>query len=175
MAPDVAGSLVDHLTFGVGATGHDPSVTTSYDHSIDGARAAADADDLDVWVRAFLASDGSDNAELGEHLSSQKSSWYGPVELPFDELHRLAGPPDQPTLERLTSDDIDTVEDMADSIDDGWEPAPFVVSFDDDHLVVEDGNHRIEGLRRSGHRTYWCVVGFDDDTQRATFLDRHGG
>jgi hypothetical protein len=35
---------------------------------------------------------------------------------------------------------------------------------------VEDGNHRIEGLRRSGLSDHWAVVGFDDDDQRQAFL-----
>jgi len=38
-------------------------------------------------------------------------------------------------------------------------------------LTVEDGNHRIEGLRRAGHSEYWSVVGFEDDRDRQRFLD----
>ncbi len=139
--------------------------------SLADARAAAERGDLARWVRDFLGTDGSDNAELGMQLFEQKASWTGPIELEFDDLHRLAGPPDQPTLERLTDEDLDTVDDMADSVEDGWEPPPLVVSIDaDGQMVVEDGNHRTEGLRRAGHRKYWSVVGFDDDDQRAAFL-----
>lgn len=144
------------------------------DLSIDGARTASERDELSTWVLEFLSSPGSDNAVLANELNAQKSSWYGPVELPFDRLHRLAGPPGQPTLERLDEDDLETVEDMEDSIEDGWTPAPMIVSFRDDHLVVEDGNHRIEGLRRIGHKEYWSVVGFEDDQQRRVFLDAYG-
>jgi hypothetical protein len=137
--------------------------------SVDDARAAADAGRLASWVADFLASPGSDNAELGEQLASEYPVWQGPIELPFDRLHRLAGPPDQPTLERLDSDDLETVDAMEDSIDDGWTPPPFVVTWQDDHLVLEDGNHRVEGLRRSGHDDYWCVVGYGDEDARSDF------
>ena len=137
--------------------------------SVDDARAAADAGRLASWVADFLASPGSDNAVLGEQLASEYSVWQGPIELPFDRLHRLAGPPDQPTLERLERDDLETVDAIEDSIDDGWTPPPFVVTWQDDHLVLEDGNHRVEGLRRSGHDDYWCVVGYDDEDARSDF------
>jgi hypothetical protein len=138
--------------------------------SIESARLAARRGELDAWVAAFLRSPGSDNAVLAAELDQGKVSWCGPLRLRFDELHRLAGPPDQPTLAPLTDDDQATVEEMGDSIDDGWDAPPLVVSYRDSQLVVEDGNHRIEGLRRCGFSDYWAVVGFDDDDQRQAFL-----
>jgi hypothetical protein len=138
--------------------------------SIDSARLAEQQGRLDAWVAEFLSSPGSDNPVLAEELRSHKRSWCGPVRLRFDDLHRLAGPPDQPTLAPMTDDDLDTVEEMGDSIEDGWEAPPLIVSYRNSQLVVEDGNHRIEGLRRCGHREYWAVVGFDDDDQRQAFM-----
>lgn len=144
--------------------------------TVDGARRAADRRRLGEWVAAFLAEPGSDNEELGEQLRDEVDSWTGPIRLPFDELHRLAGPPGQPTLERLDDDDLDTVEDMGDSIDGGWDPAPLIATFDieHDHLVLEDGNHRIEGLRRAGHHDYWTIVGFRSSNARQAFEAAHG-
>jgi hypothetical protein len=138
--------------------------------SVDSAREAEQRGELAGWVAAFLSSPGSDNAALAAALEADKASWCGPLRLPFDQLHRLAGPPDQPTVARLTDDDLDTVEEMDESLEDGWEPPPLIVSFRDSELVVEDGNHRIEGLRRRGLSDYWAVIGFDDDEQRHEFL-----
>ncbi len=135
--------------------------------TIASARSAAQAGELATWVADFLASDGSDNADLGEQLIAQYPIWSGPVELPLDQLRRLAGPPDQPTLEELDDDDLDSVEAMQESIGDGWRPPPFVVTWKQDHLALEDGNHRAEALRRAGHDGYWCVVGFADEQSRA--------
>lgn len=136
--------------------------------TIESARDAARSDRLSEWVADFLASDGSDNAELGEQLRAEYPMWFGPVQVPFDRMHRLAGPPDQPTLERLDADDMDTVESMEESIDDGWTPPPFVATWQDDHIMLEDGNHRAEGVRRAGDDGYWCVIGVrTDDEQRA--------
>ena len=133
--------------------------------SVDSARSAADADELGGWVEQFLASDGSDNAELGRDLRDE-FEWFGPVEIPFDQLRRLVGPADEPTLERLLDEDLDIVEDMQDSLDEGWTPPPFVATWRDDHFRLEDGNHRVEGLRRSGRDRYWCVVGALDGEAR---------
>ncbi len=135
---------------------------SEHDFSLDTARDAAAAGTLDTWVSEFLRSPGSDNAALAEQLSSSRRCWVGPVVLPFDELHRLAGPPDEPTLARFDGDDLDTVEEMNDSIEDGWEPPPVVVTCRDTQLVVEDGNHRIEGMRRAGRTEGWAIVAFDD-------------
>lgn len=146
--------------------GYDPGMLTD-DFTIQSARDAADAEELATWVAEFLASDGSDNAVLGEQLNNEYPIWFGPIDIRFDQLHRLAGPPDQPTLERLDDDDLETIEAMEASIDDGWTPPPFVATWRDDHIVLEDGNHRVEGLRRSGHDSHPCVVGVTTDADRA--------
>jgi hypothetical protein len=140
------------------------------EYSVDSARLAEQRGELDEWVASFLRSPGSDNAVLAEALRDRKSSWCGPLRLRFDDLNRLAGPADQPTLTRLRDDDLETVDEMGESIDEGWEAPPLIVTYRDSQLFVEDGNHRIEGLRRSGLGDYWAVVGFDDEGQREAFL-----
>ena len=37
-------------------------------------------------------------------------------------------------------------------------------------LVLEDGNHRVEALRRAGVDLTWAVVAFDDPTERDRFV-----
>ena len=64
----------------------------------------------------------------------------------------------------------DDVDDLADRIDeDGWEPPPVIVTFEDGRLLLEDGNHRVEGLRRAGEDHAWVVVAFDDPAERDRF------
>ena len=150
------------------------SVVVSDDErfSVTGARAAADEDELRTWVRDFLASPGSDNPVLGNVLADELAWWTGPVRLPIERLKRLAGPPEDPVLVPVDEDYWDDrVDDMARRIEaDGWEPAPVVVSFQEDgSLEVEDGNHRIESLRRAGRDEAWAVVGFASESQLAGF------
>jgi hypothetical protein len=139
-------------------------------YSVASARAAAERGELGDWVADFLASPGSDNAPLGEELTQRPRWWLGPVEVPLKQLHRLAGPPGDPVLCPIDDDDWrDDVEDLEEKVRDGWEPPPVVASYRDGQLVLEDGNHRVEGVRRSGERETWAVIGFDDPDERERF------
>lgn len=143
--------------------------------TVDGARHAAEHGDLESWVRRFLASAGSDNAELGEELTDRPRWWIGPLRVPIGALHRLVGPPEDPVLCPVDDDDWrDDVDEMAEKIDgDEWEPPPVVAMYRDDQLVLEDGNHRVEGLRRAGEDEAWAVVGFESSQARERFVVRH--
>lgn len=137
------------------------------------ARAAAERNELAAWVAEFLASPGSDNAALAALLTNPPRWWVGPVRLPLDQLVRLAGPPDHPVLQPVEDHEWrDDVEDLAQRVDDGLEPAPVVVTFRDDRLLLEDGNHRVEALRRAGEVEAWGVVSFDHPAERDRFLAR---
>jgi hypothetical protein len=142
--------------------------------TVEDARAAAERDELDTWVAEFLASPGSDNPALAVKLSQPPRWWLGPVELPVNKLHRLAGPPGEPVLVAVDDDYWrDDVDEMAEKIDDDdWEPPPVIVSYRDDQYVLEDGNHRVESLRRAGQDHAWAVIGFDDPGARDRFVQR---
>jgi hypothetical protein len=143
------------------------------DFTAEGLQQAASDGRIPEWVRAFLASPGSDNAPLADQLLDRYSRWEGPVELPLDELHRLAGPEGEPVLVEVDDDEWSgRVEDMADKVRGGWDPAPLVVTYHDDQFVLEDGNHRAEALRRAGRTTAISVVGFEDADARACFALR---
>jgi hypothetical protein len=140
------------------------------EYSVDAARGAAERDELGTWVARFLSSPGSDNSPLADQLSSPPRWWLGPVQVPLNRLHRLAGPPEAPVMCPVDEDHWgDNVDDMAASIEEGWEPPPVIVSWRDDHLALEDGNHRVEGLRRAGTDLAWAVIGFESREERDRF------
>ena len=131
-------------------------------YSLESARAAADGDDLAGWVARFLASPGSDNADLAEKLCAELGWWIGPLRVPMGRLHRLAGPPGDPVMCPIDDEEWDArVAEMDELAEGGWEPPPVVVAFRGDRLVLEDGNHRVESLRRAGRRQAWAVIGFE--------------
>lgn len=141
------------------------------DWTVDGAQRAAERDELGDWVAGFLASPGSDNEELAAGLSDPPRWWLGPVQVPIDQLHRLAGPPGAPVVEVVDEEDWrDDVEDLAEQIDDGSEAPPVVASHRSGQLVLEDGNHRVEALRRAGVDLAWTVIAFDDPEERDRFV-----
>ena len=142
-------------------------MSQAQEYTVEGAHAAAEREALGPWVVEFLGSPGSDNPALGELLSDPPRSWLGPVRLPIDELHRLAGPSDQPVLCAWDEDDWrDDVDDMANGVADGWVPPPVIVSWKQGELVLEDGNHRVEAHRRAGKQEVWSVVAFPSREER---------
>jgi hypothetical protein len=139
-------------------------------YSVEAAREAAQRDELGTWVAEFLSSPGSDNAELGAQLTEPPRYWLGPVQVPLSHLHRLAGPEGAPVVIAVDDDHWeDYVDDMKDGIEEGWDPPPLIVSYRNGQLVLEDGNHRVESLRRAGEPVGWAVIGFDDPEQRDRF------
>jgi hypothetical protein len=138
--------------------------------SVGAAREAARRGELSRWVAEFLSSEGSDNAALAAQLSERRRWWLGPVRLRLNWLNRLAGPEGDPVLCPVDDDAWgENVDDMEQNIEAGWEPPPLIVSYDDGRLVLEDGNHRVESLRRAGARDGWAVVGFTDPEERDAF------
>lgn len=139
-------------------------------YSLDAAREAAERDELGDWVARFLSSPGSDNAPLADLLAERPRWWLGPVQLPIDQLHRLAGPPGEPVLVPVDEDHWgEDVEEMEERVEEGWEPPPVIVTYRNGQLVLEDGNHRVESLRRAGERRAWAVVSFEDPEERDRF------
>jgi hypothetical protein len=142
-------------------------------YSVDAARAAAERDELGEWVAEFLASPGSDNGPLAAELTNRCRWWLGPVRIPLPALTRLAGPPGAPVLCPVDDDYWrDDVDDLEQKAREGWEPPPVIASYRDGRLYLEDGNHRVEGVRRSGADQTWAVIGFDDPGERERFRSR---
>jgi len=139
--------------------------------TVESARSAAERDEIDAWMARFLASPGSDNAPLGQMLLDRELLWIGPVELRIDQLNRLAGPADHPVLVPIDEEDWrDDVSNLEEKVEDGWEPPPVVVTYEEGQLKLEDGNHRVEGMRRAGEDTVWGVIGFDSAEERDRFI-----
>ncbi len=89
----------------------------------------------------------------------------------LEELHRLAGPPGAPVLEVVEEDEWrDDVADLARKVEDGHEPPPVIVTYRDGELVVNDGNHRIEAIRRARRTEVSAVVGFEHENEREAFI-----
>lgn len=134
-----------------------------------GARRAAAEDATARWVGEFLASKGSDNAVLAAALAQRRHWWLGPVELPLDDLIRLAGPEDD-ALCPIDEDEWESdVRAMEESVESGWEPPPLLAEFQDGRILLQDGNHRYEALAREGAPSAWVLVYFDDPVQRESF------
>jgi hypothetical protein len=137
--------------------------------SLASAHEAAARDELALWVGDFLASRGSDNAILAGALAQDEHWWLGPIEVPLDDLERLAGPEDDVLVEIEPDEWEHDVEQMEESVEQGWEPPPLLVEYQDGRLLLQDGNHRYEALTRAGESHAWVIVWFDDPAERDRF------
>lgn len=145
-------------------------------YSLQTARDASKRNDLGTWVAGFLASPGSDNAVLACELTDELKWWSGPISLPIGDLQRLAGPSGDPVLCPVDDDYWDDrVAAIDDLVERGWEPPPVIVAYRDRGFVLEDGNHRVEGLRRAGIRSVWAIVGFECSADRDHFQSDPNG
>lgn len=134
-----------------------------------GARRAAAAGETARWVGDFLASKGSDNAILAAALALRPHWWLGPIELPIDDLIRLAGPEDDALVPIDEQEWESDIRSMTESVESGWEPPPLLAEFQAGRILLQDGNHRYEALARDGAASAWVLVYFDDEDERDSF------
>jgi hypothetical protein len=135
-----------------------------FEFTVSGARHAAAAGQLDDWVHAFLTNDGwGSNHPMAVGLRKQRRWWMGPVLVPLASLTRICGP--EPEMQYRTTVD-------------GWEARvsaigatasfpellpPLILEHKEHRLVLCDGNHRHEALRRHGETSAWSVVWFNSE------------
>jgi hypothetical protein len=90
-----------------------------------------------------------------------------------ERLARLAGPEDEAVCDIEPEEWEGDVSAMQDSLDDGWEPPPLLAEWQDDRLLLQDGNHRFEALVRAGETHAWTLVYFPTLDARDRFAARH--
>ncbi len=105
-------------------------------------------------------------------LAQKEHWWVGPIRVPLDDLVRLAGP-ESDALVPIERDEWEgDVEEMEESLEEGWEPPPLLAEYQDGRLLLQDGNHRYEALVRADEEHAWVLVYFDDSEARDAFESR---
>ncbi len=122
-----------------------------------GARSAGERGEIGNWVHDFLLTVGK-NPEMAAGLKLQKRFWLGPMKMDLTRLPRCCGPESdmEYQVDPMCFDQY--VGRMVESIEQGWEPPPLIVSYNIGALSVRDGNHRHEALVRSGYACYWTII-----------------
>src|SRR5689334_8063676 len=100
--------------------------------SLASAQRAAIQDRLAEWVSDFLASPGSDNEPLAGALALDETVYLGPLQFELERLTPLAGPDEEEVVVPVEEEEWEAdVDAMAESLDEGWEPPPLLVSHRD--------------------------------------------
>src|SRR5215467_8918438 len=73
------------------------TMQTTFERTLQGAQAAADAGRVGEWVHAFLSSGLGANPPMAIGLRKQQRWWIGPVLIPLASLTRICGP--EPEME----------------------------------------------------------------------------
>jgi hypothetical protein len=107
---------------------------------------------------------------LAAALAQREHWWVGPVEVPLDDLVRLAGPEDDALVPVEADEWEDEVGDMEQSLEEGWEPPPLLAEYQAGRLLLQDGNHRYEALQRDGAPAAWVLIYFEDPGDRDAYL-----
>jgi len=146
-------------------------VTGHEEFSLVSAQRAADEGKLAEWVVGFLASPGSNNAELAAALAFSGATYLGPIQLELDRITPMAGPDEGRVAVPVPKEDWESdVEAMEHSMEEGWQPPPLLVSHREGKYYLEDGNHRCEMLRRSGATYAWTILLLNHEVEQDQYL-----
>lgn len=133
-----------------------------------GSRQAALGGRLEDWVLEFLRGPG-DNEPFARGLGLAPRSWTGPATWPLRDLERTCGP--EPEMRWSVPRDAfeGRVSRLMEAYSTSWDAPPLIVEVTVDGLVLNDGNHRLEALRRLS-RTSSPVIFWATEVQEVTRL-----
>jgi hypothetical protein len=94
---------------------------------------------IEGWVHLFLNSVGN-NVPFSEGLKLEKRYWTGTLLISLDKLTRCCGPEEW---------EIE-INKFRKLICNGWEMPPLIAQHEGNELKVNDGNHRLEAMKREG-------------------------
>jgi hypothetical protein len=106
-------------------------------------------EDIIEWIQEFLRGEGN-NIGLADGLLLKKRYYFGPVTYDINKLQRSCGP--ETSMKYRTSEDEfnKKVNNIINRIESGWEMPPLIVNYENNKMIINDGNHRHEAYKRMG-------------------------
>ena len=123
------------------------------------ARAFGQAGGLEEWLQIFLRNEGR-NVPFADGLLLEPRRYHAPVRMPLSALCRCCGPEPEMAFRVERAGFERRVEALMSTLRVGeWDMPPLIVQRDaDGRLTLNDGNHRLEALRRVGAEAAWVLV-----------------
>lgn len=134
-------------------------MTELYDSAIE----ADKNNDITEWMISYLNNSGR-NEILAGGLAADGQFHTPLIDYPINNLKMLMGPSHSFRYYEEPEKFEERVNDMLDSLKQGWKPVPFIASKDlwNEGLELNDGAHRAEALKRFGIETWPTVIYFKD-------------
>ncbi len=120
--------------------------------------------EIEKWVHLFLNSVGN-NKPFSEGLKLQKRYWIGPILIDLDKLTRCCGPESEMEFYNSRESWEMEISKFQKLIRDGWDMPPLIVQNTQGKLIVNDGNHRIEAMKRENIQKCWVIIWESDSEE----------
>lgn len=114
---------------------------------------------LKEWLQAFLRNEGN-NVLFADGLLLAPRRYHTPVRMPMSGLTRCCGPEPDMAFQVDRAAFERRVEALMETLRLGeWDMPPLIVQrHADGRLTLNNGNHRLEALRRLGVEDAWVLV-----------------
>ncbi len=127
-----------------------------------------EAGKIDAWMQDFLRADGK-NLALADGLLLEERYYFGLREIPITLLSDVkSGAPEYLQAENDIQYFFHVVEQMKESLADGWDAPPLIVEYVYGKFQVDDGRHRLELYRQIGAECVWAAVWTTGEENRKT-------
>jgi hypothetical protein len=129
---------------------YEPTVKSAIDFSNSGV--------LEEWIHLFLRSEG-DNVGFSDGLKLFPRKFAPPTLMDLNQFVRCCGPESDMKWQIDEKGFNTKVHGIMDKYRTGtWDMPPLIIGLSDGMYEVNDGNHRIEALKRLKIDKYWVII-----------------
>lgn len=125
----------------------------------------ANNNELEKWVHLFLCNEG-DNIPFSEGLKLEPRKYYAPVLMNLNLFARCCGPENNVKFQISESGFNANVNAIMSKYQNGdWDMPPLIINHTENKYELNDGNHRLEALKRLNINEFWVIIWETDETK----------
>lgn len=144
---------------------------TIYKYNSKNAIDASIKGNINEWIHGFLCTEGK-NKEFSDELKLYDRYFIGPIKMPLKLFERCCGPEEGLKYEVDKNSFELTVNNMINSLEDGWDMPPLIINYKNNKFEINDGNHRLEALIRTKHEEYHVIIWITEQDDFVSFKNK---